>query len=165
MFVLGIDPGLSITGYGVIERTGSTLRAVAAGVIRTDREATLTSRLAELYRDLSDVVAEFPPDAAAIEQVFVNKNLQTATAVNRASGVALLVLGQAGLDVGEYTPSQVKAALAGYGNATKDQMQMLVRARLGLDVAPSPVDAADALAVAMCHLQLASTAAKIASGR
>lgn len=165
MFVLGIDPGLSITGYGVIERVGPTLRAVAAGVIRTDPETPIALRLSELYRDLSEVVSEFQPQTAAIEQVFVNKNLQTATAVNRASGVALLVLGQAGLEVGEYTPSQVKSALAGYGNATKDQMQMLVRARLGLAVAPSPVDAADALAVAMCHVQLSSTAARIATGR
>lgn len=156
MFVLGIDPGLSRTGYGVVEATGTTIRAVAAGVISTAPGDTVASRLRELYDDLEGVVAQFAPEEVAIEEVFVNRNLQTATSVARASGVAMLAAARAGLAVFEYTPSAVKMAVAGYGDATKDQVQVMVARRLGLAGAPSPADAADALAVALCHLQSAS---------
>ncbi|NNC74483.1 MAG: crossover junction endodeoxyribonuclease RuvC [Acidimicrobiia bacterium] len=153
MFVLGIDPGLSRTGYGVIESSGSAMRAVAAGVIRTDPDLAVGTRLFELHRDLGDLVAEYQPEEAAIEAVFVNKNLQTATTVGRASGIAYLVLASAEIPVAEYSPTAVKMAVAGYGKADKDQVQKLVSMRLGLPEAPKPADAADALAIAMCHLQ------------
>lgn len=153
MFVLGIDPGLSTLGYGLIEARGHQVRPVAAGAIRTDKKASIGDRLAELYRDLDDVVREHKPDVAAVEQVFVNRNLQTATAVGRASGVVLLVLAQHGIPASEYSPSAVKRALTGYGNADKLQMKKVVAMRLGLDQLPSPADAADALAIALCHLQ------------
>ncbi|MEX1208282.1 MAG: crossover junction endodeoxyribonuclease RuvC [Acidimicrobiia bacterium] len=156
MFVLGIDPGLSRTGYGVVEASGTTIRAVAAGVISTAPGDTVASRLRELYDDLEGVVAQFAPEEVAIEEVFVNRNLQTATSVARASGVAMLAAARAGLAVFEYTPSAVKMAVAGYGDATKDQVQVMVARRLGLAGAPSPADAADALAVALCHLQSAT---------
>ncbi len=155
MFVLGIDPGLSRLGYGLIEARGHRLQAVAAGVIRTEKDLPVGDRLAELHRDLTALIAEHQPDEAAIEQVFVNRNLQTATTVGRASGVVLLTLAQHGLPVTEYSPSAIKRALTGYGNADKAQMKKVVAMRLGLVDPPSPADAADALAIALCHVQSA----------
>jgi crossover junction endodeoxyribonuclease RuvC len=153
MFVLGIDPGLSTLGYGLLESRGHTITAVAAGAIRTEAGTPLGERLAELYRDVDDLLSEHQPDLAAIEQVFVNRNLRTATAVARASGVVLLALAQRGIPVTEYSPSAVKRALTGYGGADKQQMKKVVAMRLGLPDLPSPADAADALAIALCHLQ------------
>ena len=154
MFVLGIDPGLSTTGYGIVS-AGPRPRAVAAGVIRTDPALRLADRLLELHRDLAAVIDDFQPATAAIEQVFVNRNLQTATSVARASGVALLAMAAAGLHVTEYTPSAIKMALTGFGAADKRQVQQVVAMRLGLDTPPTPADAADALAIALCHVQAA----------
>lgn len=153
MFVLGIDPGLSRTGYAVIHSAVGGMKAIAAGVIRTDTVAPMPLRLAELYADLESLIAEYRPDEAAIEEVFVNRNLHTATAVGRASGVAILAAARSGIAVHEYTPSAVKLAVAGYGDAAKAQVQAMVARRLGLDAAPAPADAADALAVALCHAQ------------
>ena len=153
MFVLGIDPGLTRTGYGVVEKSPGGLTAIVVGVIRTDRDARIADRLVELHRDLSAIVAEYQIDSAAIEQVFVNRNRQTATSVARASGVALLAVAQAGIEVVEYTPSAVKMALTGYGAADKNQVQRVVQMRLGLAEVPKPADAADALAIAVCHIQ------------
>lgn len=153
MFVLGIDPGLSITGYGVVETSGSRLRAVAAGAIRTDPSGPIAARLVELADDLAAVISEFDPDEAAIEEVFVNRNLQTATGVGRAAGALILTVARAGLAIAEYTPSAVKRAVTGAGDAGKPQVQAMVARRLGLDAAPAPADAADALAVAICHAQ------------
>ena len=155
MFVLGIDPGLTRTGYGVVEKSPGGLTAIVVGVIRTDRDARIADRLVELHRDLSAIVAEYRIDSAAIEQVFVNRNRQTATSVARASGVALLAVAQAGIEVVEYTPSAVKMALTGYGAADKNQVQRVVQMRLGLAEVPKPADAADALAIAVCHIQAA----------
>jgi len=154
MFVLGIDPGLSVTGYAVVDG-GDPMRAVSAGVIRTDPSAPVAERLAELFADIADVIAEHEPSEAAIEEVFVNLNRQTATGVGRASGVAILAAARAGLKVAEYTPSAVKLAVAGYGDADKAQVQAMVARRLGIAHAPSPADAADACAVAICHIQSA----------
>lgn len=137
----------------MIEVVGGVERAVAAGVVRTNRDLPTAERLAELAADLRDLVAEYRPATAAIEQVFVNRNTATAMAVGRASGVAILVLAEAGVAVGEYTPSGVKMALTGSGSADKQQMQRVVAMRLGLPEPPRPADAADALAVALCHLQ------------
>jgi crossover junction endodeoxyribonuclease RuvC len=155
MFVLGIDPGLSTLGYGLVEARGHALNARAAGVIRTDARASVGTRLAELYRDVDALLTEYCPDQAAVEQVFVNRNLQTATSVGRASGVVLLALAQHDIEAAEYSPSAVKRALSGYGNADKAQMKKVVAMRLGLTEPPSPADAADALAIAICHIQSA----------
>jgi len=153
MFVLGIDPGLTTTGYGLVRATAGGEEAVAAGVIRTDPRAPVGRRLWELHRDLVALLEEHRPDAAAIERVFVNRNLRTATAVARASGVILLSLAAAGIPVGEYSPSGVKKALVGNGAAPKEQVQRLVVMRLGFRARRGPADAADALAIALCHLQ------------
>ncbi len=155
MFVLGIDPGLSVTGYALVISTASSMQPISAGVIRTDPALPMSERLAELYADLKALISEHRPDEVAIERVFVNRNLQTAEGVGRASGVALLAAARAGLAVHEYTPSAVKKAIVGVGTASKQQVQELVARRLGLQAAPAPADAADALAIAMCHLQSA----------
>ena len=153
MFVLGIDPGLTTTGYGVVVRTADGPRLRTVGVIRTAVADPIERRLLELHADLAEVISEHRPDAVAIEQVFTNRNLQTSIAVGRASGVALLAAAAAGLAVHEYTPTQVKSAVAGYGRADKGQVQRMVMQRLSLTELPKPADAADALAVALCHLQ------------
>ncbi len=155
MFVLGIDPGLTTTGYGIIDGGDGVPRPVAVGVIRTERGRSQGARLHELYRDVRAILAEFTPQVAAIEEVFVNRNLRTAVAVGRASGVVMLALTEAGVEVHEYTPSRVKSAVTGYGRAPKEQVQRTVARRLGMGTVPEPPDAADALAVALCHLQMA----------
>ena len=155
MFVLGIDPGLSVTGYALVEAGPEAMRAVAAGVIRTDPDQPMAQRLAELFGDLESLIAEHRPAAVAVERVFVNRNLQTAEGVGRATGVVLLAAARAGLTVSEYSPSAVKKAIVGVGTAPKPQIQQVVARRLGLERAPEPADAADALAVAICHLQSA----------
>jgi crossover junction endodeoxyribonuclease RuvC len=165
MFVLGIDPGLSITGYGVIETNGTVMRAAAAGAIRTDPSSPIAERLVELSDDLAAVIADHRPDEAAIEEVFVNRNLQTATGVGRAAGALILTAARAGLTIAEYTPSAVKRAVTGAGDAGKAQVQSMVARRLGLDAAPTPADAADALAVAICHAQNARMASAVERAR
>ena len=152
MFVLGIDPGLTVTGYGLVRRTRS-VEAVAAGVIRTDPGADTPSRLHELHRQLSDLIAEHGPEVVAIEQVFTNRNRNSAIGVGRAAGVAMLAAAQSGLKVHEYVPTMVKSAITGDGRADKGAVQRMVALRLNLAEPPRPVDAADALAVALCHLQ------------
>jgi crossover junction endodeoxyribonuclease RuvC len=152
MFVLGIDPGLSVTGYGLVEGTHPP-RAHLAGVVRTDKDQTTPRRLAELHRGLTEVVSETRPDVVALETVFTNRNLQTAISVGRASGVALLVAAEAGLPVFEYVPTTVKSAVTGDGSANKEQVQQMVSRLLRLDEPPRPADAADALAIALCHLR------------
>lgn len=154
MFVLGIDPGLSATGYGVVE-SGHPPTAVLAGVIRTDITAPMADRLAELFTGLAQVIADTKPDVVALETVFTNRNLQTAISVGRASGVALLAAAQAGLRVSEYVPTAVKSAITGDGSASKTQIQQMVARLLRLAEPPKPPDAADALAIALCHLRAA----------
>lgn len=154
MFVLGIDPGLSTTGYGLVEGTDPP-RALMAGVIRTGTGSSTHQRLAELYRGLQDVIAESRPDVVAVETVFTNRNLHTAASVGRASGVALLAAAEAGLPVFEYVPTMVKSAVTGDGSANKGQMQRMLVRLLGLSEVPNPADAADALAIALCHLRSA----------
>ena len=154
MFVLGIDPGLSITGYGLVEGTQPPT-ALNAGVIRTSKDAPTSVRLEELHRGLSEVFGESTPDAMALETVFTNRNLQTAISVGRASGVALLVSAQFDVPVFEYVPTVVKAAVTGDGSAGKPQVQTMVSRLLRLAELPKPADAADALALALCHLRAA----------
>lgn len=144
---------MTTTGYGGVRRERGRLHAVTVGVIRTDPRRSVAERLAELHRDITSVLEEQQPDVVAIEQVFVNRNLQTAMSVARATGVILLAATQSGLATAEYTPSSVKAAIAGYGSAPKDQVQKMVVSRLRLATVPQPTDAADALAIALCHLQ------------
>ncbi len=153
MFVLGIDPGLTRTGYGVATRDGGRIKAIAAGVIRTTSTDTIERRLATLAAELRAVIAEHEPDSVALETVFTNRNRQTAMSVGRASGVALLVAGEAGVPVTEYTPTAIKLAVTGSGSADKAAMQQMVARRYGLVEAPRPADAADALGIALCHLQ------------
>ncbi len=154
MFVMGIDPGLSATGYGVVEG-GHPPSARLAGVIRTDPETPMAQRLEELFNGLTQVIEEARPDVVAIESVFTNQNLQTAISVGRASGVALLVAARAGLHVSEYAPTAVKSAITGDGAASKRQIQQMVARLLRLAESPKPADAADALAIALCHLRAA----------
>lgn len=155
MFVLGIDPGLTRTGYGIVEKRPGGIHAVAVGVIRTDPKSPMAERLLELHDDLSGLLDEHSIAAAAIEQVFSNLNRATITGVGRASGVAILALAQRSIPVVEYTPSAVKMALTGFGGADKSQVQKVIQMRLGLAAPPRPADAADALAIAVCHVQAA----------
>jgi crossover junction endodeoxyribonuclease RuvC len=154
MFVLGVDPGLSMTGYGLVEGTNPP-RAHLAGVIRTSPSDATPHRLAELHHGLRQVMEGCRPDAMALETVFTNRNLQTAISVGRASGVALLTAAEHGVPVFEYVPTVVKSAVTGDGSANKAQVQTMVARLLGLTHPPEPADAADALALALCHLRAA----------
>ena len=152
MLVLGIDPGTATTGYGVVSSAGDTLALVAAGTIETPAGAPLPARLQMIYRGLAEVIRAWDPTEAAIEELFFSKNARTALAVGHGRGVVLLALADAGLPVSEYKPAQIKQAITGYGQADKRQMQEMVRLLLGLDSIPKPDDAADAIAVAICHM-------------
>lgn len=154
MFVLGIDPGLSITGYGLVEGSHPP-RAVLAGVIRSDKERPMAERLSEIYVGIADLIRETSPDVIALETVFTNRNLQTAISVGRASGVAMLAAAEAGISVFEYVPTAIKAAITGDGSANKGQMQRMLTQLFRLEEPPRPADASDALAIALCHLRAA----------
>jgi len=156
MLALGIDPGTATTGYGLVrlEPDGSLL-AVKYGVITTPKNTPAAERLVILYDQMQELVHEHNPETAAVEKLFFQRNITTAIAVGQARGVMLLSLAQAGLEVSEYTPNEIKQAVAGYGSAGKRQMQEMVRVLLALDDIPRPDDAADALAVAICHLHSA----------
>ncbi len=152
MFVLGIDPGLSRCGYGVVERAGAALRPVAGGVVATAPDTPLPDRLHTLWRELVSLVEEHHPGAVVVERVFFQVNARTAMATGQAAGVALVAAAAAGVPVAQYTANEVKQALVGYGGATKAQVQQMVAAVLGLATPPHPPDVADALALAVCHL-------------
>ena len=153
MFVLGIDPGLTRCGYGAVDGgPGGALRAVAAGVLSTAPSSPLPDRLAELQAGLRALLAEFTPDAVAVERVFFSANARTAMAVGQASGLALAEAATRGCEVAQYTPNEVKQAVAGWGAAPKEQVGRMVASLLGLSDPPRPADAADALALALCHL-------------
>jgi len=158
MRVLGIDPGTATTGYGVVEEVEGDLRPLVFGVIRTPADEPLPVRLQSIYQALKELAAEWAPTAAAVEELFFSRNVRTAMSVGQARGVTLLALADIGLDVAEYTPLAIKQAVTGYGNADKAQVQEMVRLLLGLAKAPRPDDAADALAVAICHLHSARLA-------
>ena len=153
MLVLGIDPGTATTGYGLIrDAEDGSLQVVDYGVIQTPADTFMPERLLELFRQLRQIILLYPPETGAVEKLFFEKNVRTAITVGQARGVALLALAEAGLTIGEYTPLEVKQAVAGYGRADKNQVQQMVKALLGLSDIPHPDDAADALAVAICHL-------------
>ena len=154
--VLGIDPGVSRCGYGAVVADGSRLSAVACGVIRTPPGDPLPARLSVLFAELERLVADLRPAAVAVERVFFQANVRTAMSVGQASGLALTVADRAGVPVAQYTPNEVKQAVAGYGAAGKAQVQAMVTRLLGLPEPPRPPDAADALALAICHLSAGS---------
>ncbi len=151
MRILGIDPGSDTTGYGIIESDGTTHTSVLFGAIKTRSRSPFPERLLRIYRGLTDVLAREQAQAMAIEEVFYAANVQSALRLGHARGVALLVAAQHGLPVYEYSPLEIKSAIVGYGRAEKDQIQGMVRFLLRLPESPTPNDAADALAVAICH--------------
>ncbi len=150
MIVLGIDPGTAMTGYGIVERTGSELRLVDYGCLETIPDRPLPERLLLIHDGLDGLICDHHPDLIGIERLFFNRNVQTAFAVGQARGVALLAAAQHGVPVYEYGPHEVKMAVTGYGRAPKTQVQRMVQIVLRMDVLPRPDDAADALAVAIC---------------
>jgi len=151
--VLGIDPGTAMTGYGLVrDRADGSLESVEFGVIQTPAGLPAHQRLSLLYHRLTQILLPHRPDSCAVEKLFFQRNISTAIAVGQARGVVLLAVSEAGLDVFEYTPNEVKQAVVGYGSAAKKQVQEMVRALLGLPEIPRPDDAADALAIAITHL-------------
>lgn len=151
MIILGIDPGYAIVGIGVIEYTGNKFRPVAYDVITTHAKMATTLRLKNIYDDINFCFEKYKPDAVAIEELFFNNNAKTAIAVAQARGVLVVSATNRGIPVYEYTPLQIKQAVAGYGRADKTQVQQMVKMLLNLNTIPKPDDAADALAIAICH--------------
>lgn len=161
MIVIGIDPGISNTGYGVVERRGGALLALDGGVISTSPRAPLESRLALIAERVESLIAEFAPDAMAIESIYFGRNAETAFLVGQARGAVVAVAGRGGLEVASYTPQQIKLAVCGSGGAGKQQVQRMISALLDLP-GPLPSDhAADALAVGVCHINAAPMRAAI----
>jgi crossover junction endodeoxyribonuclease RuvC len=152
---LGIDPGTAITGYALVQEDDDGLALVDCGVITTPAGQPLPSRLQTIYHGLEDLARHHAPDVAAVEELFFSRNARTALSVGHARGVTLLALAEAGLAIHEYKPLEIKQAIAGYGGADKYQVQEMVRMLLNLDAVPRPDDAADAVAVAVCHIHSA----------
>ncbi len=155
MRIFGIDPGSERTGYGCVETDGRRHRLVVCGAIAAAAKDSFPERLARIHRELRASLADCRPDGVAIENLFHAVNARSALKLGHARGVAMLAAVQAGCEIAEYTPAEVKRAVVGYGRAEKGQVQQMVKLLLGLDEAPSPHDAADALAVAICHLHAA----------
>lgn len=155
MIALGIDPGTALCGYGIVRAVGDDMELVTCGAISTPAKTPLEIRLLKIYNELTALIREFKPEQAAIEKLYFSRNTTTALSVGHARGVAMLAVVQANLKLGEYSPNEIKQAVAGYGGADKYQMQQMVRVLLRLDDVPKPDDAADAVAVAICHLQSA----------
>lgn len=154
MRVLGIDPGISVTGWGVVESLGNKYRAVAHGCIRTDAGASLPVRLGEIFTGVNLVIVKYQPQLAAVEEIFVAQNPTSALKLGHARGAAIAAINLGGLHIFEYTALQVKKAVVGYGRAEKHQVQEMVKMLLAMSK-PAPTDAADALAAAVCHLNQA----------
>ena len=163
MFVLGIDPGLSRCGYGCVEQRRTGPRAVAVGVLRTSPALPLPERLAELQGELRALIVELAPAVVAIERVFFQVNVRTAMSVGQASGLAMAEAAAAGCTVTQYSPNEVKLAVTGDGRAGKEQVQVMVQKLLGLSARPHPPDAADAAALALCHLAHAPVKQRVAA--
>lgn len=151
MKILGIDPGTATTGFGLINKSGSKLVKLDAGVISTPKTEHMQNRLKMLYDDLAELVKTHQPDYIAVEKLFFTNNITTAMSVSQARGIVLLVAAQNNIELAEYTPLQVKMSVTGYGQAEKKQVQEMVKKILKLSVIPKPDDAADALAIAICH--------------
>ena len=154
MIALGFDPGTARLGYGVIASDPDP-RAIDYGIVATDADLPMAQRLVEIHEAVTELIQVFRPDAVAVERLFFAQNVTTAMTVGQARGVILLAAAQRGLPVAEYAPSEVKQAVVGYGKADKRQIQEMVRIMLGLESVPRPDDAADALAIAICHVQVA----------
>lgn len=159
---IGIDPGTAVTGFGLVEMApDGSLQVVDFGTVRTSAKAVMPDRLVELYQQLAAIIQEHKPATSAVEKLFFQRNVTSAISVGQARGVAILALAQAGVPVGEYTPMEIKQAVAGYGGADKRQIQLMVQRLLAMDEKPTPDDAADALAVAICHLQTERTRSRL----
>jgi crossover junction endodeoxyribonuclease RuvC len=154
--IFGIDPGSIRTGYGCVSTDGSRHQLIACGAITTPVGAPLPERLQRIYRELSRLVRDAAPDAVAIENLFHAKNVRSALTLGHARGVAVLAAIEAGVPVSEYTPAEIKQSVVGYGRAEKAQVQRMIALLLGLDTPPRPHDAADALAIALCHAHLSN---------
>ena len=151
MRILGIDPGYGITGFGIVEARRGSTRLVGCGAITTPAGMDFSARLEIIYNDMRELLEKAKPEAVAIEELFFGQNVTTGIGVAQSRGVILLAIRQAGLPVFSYKPSQVKQAVVGYGNATKHQVQDMTKRLLGLEAMPTPDDAADAIAIALCH--------------
>lgn len=151
MRILGIDPGIAIVGFGVVDKNGNRYSTVEYGAITTPAHTPLENRLKTIYDEMTLLIANFRPDAMSVEELFFNSNAKTAIAVGQARGVIILSAVENGVPIYEYTPLQVKQALTGYGRASKMQIQQMMRTMLGLSEIPKPDDVADALAIAVCH--------------
>jgi crossover junction endodeoxyribonuclease RuvC len=158
-----VDPGLSRCGYGAVARRGHQLQADVAGVIRTSPDDSLATRLAALLGELRSLIGTLEPDVVVVERVLFQANARTAMSVGQASGLALVAAAEAGCPVAQYSPNEVKQAVAGYGGAPKAQVQRMVQSLLGLPVRPRPPDTADALALAICHLTGAGLRSAVAA--
>jgi crossover junction endodeoxyribonuclease RuvC len=161
VLVLGIDPGTAITGYGLVREEEEGLDLVGCGVITTPADQPLPQRLQAIYRGLTAIIAQHQPDQVAVEELFFSRNVRTALSVGQARGVVLLAAAEAGLPLHEYKPLEVKQTVAGYGGADKRQVQEMVRMLLQLERVPEPDDAADAVAIAVCHIHSARMRALI----
>ena len=157
MRILGIDPGYGITGFGVIDSEKGTNRLISCGAITTPAGMDFSARLEIIYEDMRKLLEQAKPDAVAIEELFFGQNVTTGIGVAQSRGVILLAIRQAGLQVYSYKPMQVKQAVVGYGNATKHQVQDMTKRLLGLQQMPKPDDAADAIAIALCHARSSSS--------
>ena len=153
MRVLGIDPGTVVMGYGVVESEDDEIAMVDCGALVSPERSPIGERLSYLYNELLEVIRRHEPDVVAVEQPFVAKNVRTALAIGRAQAVAILAAAGKGIPTYEYTPAQIKQRVANYGASSKEQIQEMVKLQLGLSQVPQPNDAADALAVAICHLR------------
>jgi crossover junction endodeoxyribonuclease RuvC len=165
MIVLGIDPGLASTGYGVVTRRAGRLVALDGGVIQTRAEVPRERRLADIHATVDALLSEHEPDAVALEELYFGQNVRTAFAVGHARGVVMLAAGQHGVPCTGYTPQKVKGAVCGNGRAGKDQVARMVKTLLGLTEEPRPDHTADALAVAICHADCAPLSAALAEAR
>jgi crossover junction endodeoxyribonuclease RuvC len=161
--VLGIDPGLTRCGYAVLRVSGNTeLSMSALGVLSTSPEKDLPNRLAEIAREIEELLDEYQPSAVAVERIFFQSNVRTAMSVGQVSGLVLSAAARRNIEVVQYSPNQVKLALTGWGGADKAQVQKMVKERLKLNSIPKPADAADAAAIALCHIASSPLSAKIA---
>jgi crossover junction endodeoxyribonuclease RuvC len=149
--ILGIDPGTLVTGYGIIELSGGATRLIASGMVRNGSDRPMPERLKLIHESLVLVIQKYRPDQAAVETAFYGKNAQSALKLGQARGVAILAAVAGGLPLAEYSPREVKKAVVGNGNASKQQVQYMIRSLLGMTGAPAPYDVTDALAVAVCH--------------
>jgi len=152
MRILGIDPGTAVVGYGVIDTDRDEMTFICCDSLTSPQRSPIGERLSYLYTKLSQIISYYQPEAVAVEQPFVAKNARSALAIGKAQAVAILAAANQGIPVYEYTPAQIKQRVAGYGASSKEQIQEMVRLQLDLDEVPQPNDAADALAVAICHL-------------